>query len=78
MLDHCHHEAQQNARQHGGRRCWPDPLDQTAERSHGRGEQDQHRRQHEGANGRRKLGTPVVEAISAAPGVDQAAMIGMR
>ena len=25
-----------------------------------------------------KLGTPVVEAISAAPGVDQAAMMGMR
>ena len=25
-----------------------------------------------------KLGTPGVEAISAAPGVDQAAMIGMR
>ena len=26
----------------------------------------------------RKLGTPAVEAISAAPGVDQAVMIGMR
>ena len=26
----------------------------------------------------RKLGTPEVEAISAAPGVDQAVMIGMR
>jgi hypothetical protein len=26
----------------------------------------------------RKLGTPAVEAIKAAPGVDQAVMIGMR